>query len=49
MQPQLIISSRLTTGPLIGRLELPARDLLLQVRNYCIYNELPIELTPEVS
>jgi predicted ATPase with chaperone activity len=23
------------------------RDLLLQVRNYCIYNKLPIELTPE--
>ncbi len=23
------------------------RDLLLQVRNYCIYNELPLELKPE--
>jgi predicted ATPase with chaperone activity len=23
------------------------RDLLLQVRNYCIYNDLPIELTPQ--
>jgi predicted ATPase with chaperone activity len=23
------------------------RDLLLQVRNYCIYNQLPIELKPE--
>jgi predicted ATPase with chaperone activity len=23
------------------------RDLLLQVRNYCIYNNLPLELTPE--
>jgi predicted ATPase with chaperone activity len=23
------------------------RDLLLQVRNYCIYNDLPLELTPE--
>jgi predicted ATPase with chaperone activity len=23
------------------------RDLLLQVRNYCLYNELPLELTPE--
>lgn len=23
------------------------RDLLLQVRNYCIYNDLPIKMTPE--
>jgi predicted ATPase with chaperone activity len=23
------------------------RDLLLQVRNYCVYNDLPIEATPE--
>ncbi len=23
------------------------RDLLLQVRNYCIYNDLPLELKPE--
>ncbi|MEW4567524.1 AAA family ATPase [Tautonia sp. JC769] len=23
------------------------RDLLLQIRNYCIYNELPLELKPE--
>ena len=23
------------------------RDLLLQVRNYCVYNELPLELKPE--
>ena len=23
------------------------RDLLLQVRNYCIYNELPLEMRPE--
>jgi predicted ATPase with chaperone activity len=23
------------------------RDLLLQVRNYCVYNELPLTLTPE--
>jgi hypothetical protein len=24
-----------------------ARDLLLQVRNYCIYNDVPLELKPE--
>ena len=24
-----------------------ARDLLLQVRNYCVYNELPLEMKPE--
>jgi hypothetical protein len=23
------------------------RDLLLQVRNYCVYNDLPLELKPE--
>ena len=23
------------------------RDLLLQIRNYCVYNELPLKMTPE--
>jgi hypothetical protein len=23
------------------------RDLLLQVRNFCLYNELPMEMKPE--
>jgi len=23
------------------------RDLLLQVRNYCVYNDLPLDLKPE--
>jgi hypothetical protein len=25
----------------------PARDLLQQVRNFCVYNGLPVEMRPE--